>query len=61
MINVLVKEYCEGCIYFEPNCTTFFSDNKPNYIITCENANKCRQMYLHVKNEMESKKEKNDE
>lgn len=61
MIKVEVKDYCDGCRDFEAKVLQLFFNNKANYIIKCEHADKCRQMYMHVKNEMESKKEKNDE
>ena len=61
MINVELKEYCEGCPNFEAKILQLFFDHKANYLIRCEHADKCRQMYMHVKHEMESKKEKNDE
>lgn len=49
-IQTKVEPYCEKCEKFEPETTTTYSANGPEFtIVTCKNAKECAAMYEDLK------------
>ena len=54
MIELRVKSYCQNCRFFEPTVNTLFNANYAvQTIVTCENDDRCRDIYKNIKDELE--------
>ena len=55
MINLQIKDYCNDCPDFEVNQETVTLNSigfcETVHILTCEHAEKCENLYRHLKKE----------
>lgn len=55
MIRLELDDYCqEDCIDFDPDCekvrTLTWTDEDDEVVVRCENRNKCKKLFNHLRN-----------
>lgn len=58
MIELIVADYCNNCVEFEPEVNTYSSDSDAYIMIRCIHERRCCEMIQHLKKEL--KKESKD-
>lgn len=57
MIELIVADYCNNCVEFEPEVNTYSSDSDAYTMISCVHKRRCCEMIQHLKKELKKETE----